>query len=206
MMRLLLIALVSLALGLAALAQQETEKKDLDGQEQAWLRWEEKVLDAYMRAETVGFGNVLRPDFKLKLGEKVFEGEEFVKAFQAWKKKFEIVDLGERAARFEGDNVISTGLVTVRERAATETATQIKGVPVVASAKAEVNVAELARKEAEKPAGPDKHVAIHPPMSIPDDLPVPHSKVGESRYRYTIVYANIRTGGKIVSLELTPAP
>lgn len=208
MMRLVFIVLASLTTGLAARAQQVTEKKDLDGQEQAWLRWEEQTFDKSLRAESFKLGGLLPPDVKLKFGEKVFAGENFAAAFQEWKTNFEIVKLDERTVRFEGNKVTSTGLVSVRERVAQTAVGELKGVPVAASAKAEVSVAELARRESEKPPGPEKHVAIHPPMSIPDDLPAP-KETSLTRYRYTIVYdyrwkRPART--KVVSLELTPVP
>lgn len=210
MKRIFLVVVVLLALFAVASGQMKVNKKaGTDTSEQALLRFERDMADAFLQRERGALKQYLAEDFRLTTGDGVRDRAQFLESAARDAAGFASIDLDARHVRFYDDTAVSTGIATFKTRVAAQASepAEARGEAGTATGSAVVNVTELARAEAGNPPA-QKQRAIHPPMSTPDDLAPPPDSTGASQddgaqYRYTAVYVRRQRRWQAVALQLT---
>ncbi len=212
MKRIFLLVVPALALFTVATGQMKVNQtKQAGDSEQDLMRVEREWVDAYVRGDASALKQYLAGDFRLTTGDGVSDRAHLIEAARNNAAGFASVELSARRVSIYGDTAVSTGLATLRKPRDSGDAppTEIRGEAATATVTAEVNVAELARREAENPPA-QRQRAIHPPMSAPDDdLPprdeslAPAATTGGGEYRYTAVYVRRGRRWQAVALQLT---
>lgn len=206
MKRSIIIVVVALAVTVAALGQM-TVKKSQTREEQALLDAERALAAAFTRGDASAFESMLAGEFSFDNQGIVTSAAEFVEYVRNAPGAHRDIRLDEQAARIEGDAAHTSGRIVLSERVMDAAGPlQVKAEPIRAASRVVVNMSEMAKEEAAKPLAvePERHVAVHPPMSIPDGEPAQAATASniDRHYRYDAVYVKKSGLLKLVSLRL----